>query len=467
MSYSILQSVRNASGLSEFERDTVYRLMSVWQQHQERNSIKVRYYEDRNQLKNLGMAVPKRFLESIATEVGWAAKAVDYLAMRSQFDGFTCIDEDVSAQIQSIMDANDMSELYSMAVPSELIHGCGFWTVTKGAQSEQDVIINYRDAQSAAALWDWRHKVIEAGLTIEDWAPVNDKVARYEPSCVNIYLRDYVITIERERKSTQWYVSSAIQHNLGRPLMEPMVHRKSWNKPFGRSRISKAVMAITDEMQRELVRTALHSECYSAPQKYMLGATDEAFDMDKFSLAYNSFMLVGKDEDGELPTLGQFSQASMEPHIKAQELLMSKMAAETSVPVAAFGLSSNGYTSSDALRASTDDLILLAQNLNAANGRTLRRVAMLALALQNGRKLNELTDEEKTITVHWIDPSMPTISARSDSMMKQATVCEWFPETDVYWEGLGYDEGQRTRIKADKVQAERKKTLLEAMQPSE
>ena len=41
------------------------------------------------------------------------------------------------------------------------------------------------------------------------------------------------------------------------------------------------MMGITDGMQREIVRMALHSECFSIPQKYMPGAPLETFDLEK------------------------------------------------------------------------------------------------------------------------------------------------------------------------------------------
>ena len=48
---------------------------------------------------------------------------------------------------------------------------------------------------------------------------------------------------------------------------------------------------------------------------------------------------------------------------------------------------------------------------------------------------------------------MPSIAAQSDAMVKQASVVDWLPETSVFWEQLGYDEEQRTRIQSEKRRA--------------
>lgn len=439
-----INDVASAIGLMDEDKALLRQLCAVFMRNRGRNALKVEYYEDLNPVKNLGLAVPEQFLRTIDTSVGWCAKAVDFLGCRSRFDGFI-VHESVQDVMDRIVSSNDFGLLYQMLLTPELQHGHGYLTVSKG-DSWQPAVINFRDAETAAGIWDYRHKRIKACMVIEDWKPITNSSMEMEPCLMVMHTDKFVITIEKVQR--HWYAKYH-EHGMGRPMAEPICYRPTYKKPFGKSRISRTCMAITDEMQREIVRTALHSECFSAPQKYALGAPDEMFDIEKFKMAYNSFMLVSKDVDGDVPQLGQFAQASMEPHIKAMELLMSRMAAETHIPVAAFGLTSNGYTSSDALRASTDDLIVEAESLNESNGKALANVARMALAVSLNKKLTELTPDEAHIIVKFADPSKPSISSRADAMVKIASVAEGFHNTDVFWEQIGMDEDERRRIRAD------------------
>ena len=60
--------------------------------------------------------------------------------------------------------------------------------------------------------------------------------------------------------------------------MEPLVYRPSLDRPFGKSRITRAVMSITDSAVREALRTEVSAEFFTTPQKYLLGADEELFE---------------------------------------------------------------------------------------------------------------------------------------------------------------------------------------------
>lgn len=73
----------------------------------------------------------------------------------------------------------------------------------------------------------------------------------------------------------------------------------------------------------------------------------------------------------------------------------------------------------------------------------------MALAIVGNKSLDELTDDERSITAHWIDPSMPTAAALADATVKLAGAVPEFGGTDVFWEMNGLDDDQRRRVKAD------------------
>lgn len=442
--------IDSADGLTADEKQMLAQLVSVFNDRLKNNQKRMTYYEDKNKLKNIGLTIPGDIASRVDTKVGWAAKAVDYLAARSIFDGFTTT-SGTSVELDQVTMDNDLAVEYQKAVPSMLVHGVGFWTVSAGIEGEPAAIINYHNATSAAALWDFRHKRIKCGFVIEDYELVSgvSELEEYRPTFVVLHTDAWVLEIQR--KGGGW-VAERKPNPQGRCLMVPMAYMPQDTRPFGKSRVSRTVMAITDEMQRSIMRASIHAEVFSSGQKAILGASDEQFDQlqsNKFRAAMSELFVMTRDENGELPQLTNFAQQSMEPHIKTQEMLMSRMAAETSVPVAAYGLSSNGYTSSDALRASSDDLILLAEQLNRSNGQALVQVAKLALAIATKRTVDELDDEERNLQVHWIDPSMPSAASVADATAKLAGVVPEFGGTDVFWELNGFNEDQRRRVRLD------------------
>lgn len=457
-----LLGLSSAVGLRPDDIPKIRELVRVHNKNLPKHQRRVAYYDDRVKVKNLGIICPSKFKKNLRTNTGWAAKAVDMLAQRSTFDGFT-FSTGENAELNAILAANDFGISYQMAVPSELVQACGFWTVSKGGQGEPAVIINYHDAMSSAAVWDYRHKRIDAGLVIEDFKKFNG-IDRRIPSLVMVHLSDYIIEIERT-KTEQW-VSKYIPHSMGRPMIEPMVYHYRNDRPFGKSRISRAVMRIIDSMQREIQRTEFHSECFSSPQKYLFGLTEEQYEAlegKKSSTYMTELLLATRDEDGNNPDFGMLQQASMSPHLELMDKLANQMASETSLPVASFGVAGNGYTSSDALRASTDDLVIEAQTLNASNGKALENIARMALAVLGNKSYSELTDDERSVTVHWKDPSMPSTSAMSDAMLKQVSAVPEFAGTDVFWEKLGYTEDERVRIANALRKAKMQNMLTEAL----
>src|SRR5690606_5719339 len=80
----------------------------------------------------------------------------------------------------------------------------------------------------------------------------------------------------RKSPSGRWSVAWR-RHNLGRVPVEALVYRPDLDRPFGQSRVSRAVMSITDEAVRTVLRTEVSAEFYTSPQRYVLGADEEAF----------------------------------------------------------------------------------------------------------------------------------------------------------------------------------------------
>lgn len=442
--------IDEAEGLNANESIMLRQLVAVFNDRLANNRRRYDFYCDRDPLQSIGLTIPKDIARKVNTDVGWVAKAVDFLAMRSILDNFTTPNGE-SDTLSEILDENDFKIEYQKSVPSQLVHGVGFWTVSKGGQGEPRAVINYHNATSAAALWDFRKKRVKCGFVVEDYELVQYNGQEvYRPSYVVLHT-DYAV-IEIERTANGW-VAIRKPHLLGVPLMVAMAFKPQDVAPFGKSRVSKSCMAIQSQMRVLIMQCAIHQEVFSSGQKAILGVSDEQFDSlqgQKFRAALSEMLVITRDENGQVPEIANFQQQSFEPFVSSMECLMRRMAAETSLPVAEFGLGfSGGYTSSDALRASSDSIIMEAESLNRNNGKALIEVAKLAVAIATNKTLAELDDDYKKLEVHWIDPSMPSAAAVADATVKLAGAVPEFGGTDIFWEMNGFNEEQRRRVKAD------------------
>lgn len=454
--------IASADGIDKKETYYLTRLINVFNNNVAKNHMRYKYYDDKCKAKNIGISVPEKFNKWLNTAIGWPAKAVDKLADRSIYDGFVVPGDTGNEELDKIMEYNDFKLSYEMALSDELIHGVGFWTVTRG--DENMPIIRYYNAQSAAAIWDYDKRRIMAGFVIVDYT--YDVSGQIKPSYV-VYHDSERATSIRRSENANWVVTSRDYHKMGRPLMESMAFRPTHVKPFGRSRISEAVMAISDEMRREILRCAITSELYSAPMRAILGANDENFEVDKKKLYMERIWMFERNEDGEIPDIKEFKQASMQPHIDCMRNLASRMAAESDLPVNSLGIIHDQPSSAEALRASMEELCKTAENLNHCNSRSLRNIAKLSLAVKHNISYNELSDDEKSLSVVFKDPFAPSLAQSTDAAIKIASVAPYFPELDEFWALVGFTDEQRQRIKANIPKAQANMFVRNNIQPIE
>lgn len=406
-------------------------LLDVWERHLPRNQLRRRYYDGENVLKDLGIAIPPP-LQNVETVVGWPKKAVTSMASRSRFDGFTVAsgDEDMQGRVDFIVSACNLKRKYKQAVESELIAGCDFVTLSKGADSEPPVIITTHSAEDGAADWDNRLGRVRDGLVIMhyDRSGAPDEVALYTDSTtLHVDARGDGLAIEN------------LPHRMGRPLMEALAYNPTEDKPFGQSRITRAVRSITDSGVREALRTEISAEVFTSPQKYLLGVDGDPFENKTRWEAYiGNIFTVTQTENGTTPSFGQLSQGSMQPHTDYMRALAARFSGETNVPVSQLGVIHDNPSSADAINQANEPLIMEVQDLNDFNNDSLVAVIKMALAIEGGGTLDDY--DAVDIVANFRNPLMPSIASQTDAMVKIAGVVPEFAGTEVFWEQIGFSQ---------------------------
>ena len=273
-----------------------------------------------------------------------------------------------------------------------------------------------------------------------------------QPTEIHLHTDAAIVVLNAD--GNRWYAQH-YPHSQGRPLMEALRFKPSIERPFGKSRINRAVMSITDNATREIMRAEISAELFTAPQRYILGAKDSAFDIEKWKQYLTSLLLISKDEDGDIPKFGQLSPASMEPHNAYMRKLAAEFSGETGVPVSSLGyIMDSNPSSAEAIHAAREDLIIDAEDLNLVNTPPLRNLALLSMAISQGKRVADLSDAEKTVMPKFRNPAKPSKASQADAMLKLIQAFPGLADSDVALEESGFTDDQIMRIKADRRRAE-------------
>ncbi len=438
--------------ISEVNRLT--QLLNNYNTHAYKNQQKDKYYEGNIALGsvNLGIALPET-LRGLEIGCSWGAKTVDVLAARSMFDGFVGANGNEIEDVDRIAFNNNLIAEYEKACRDELKYGCTFATLSK--DKKYGVKIRFHSPQTASALWDGEKGRISCGFAIIDSVPDNDSNTTWTPSLINYYTEDAVYVLNNDGNG---WASQRYPHKMGRPLMEPLIWNATSNKPFGRSRIKEPVRRLIDGYVRTIANATIGLEFATSPQKYLLGITDEQYDVvinQKFRQYVGSIIAsTNNPETGEKPTFGQLTQGSITPHVEMIRVLATQFSAATGLSVTDTGVVNDANpTSSDAILAQSQTLVAMAEQLNTGNGIALRTIALMAIAIENNTSLDALSDEQKDILAHFKNPAMPSVAMTTDAAIKIASVRESFALTDTFLEMIGFDKAEIRRIKAQEAQS--------------
>lgn len=448
-------------GLTSEEQRQLEALADVYRYHQCRNSIKDKYYEGHVTLNdvNLGIALPPG-LKNMEVGCNWGQKAVDALASRSMFDGFVGSGEaaDTAARL---VEKNRLLDQYAKACRDELKYGCVFATLS--ADSTLGCRIRFHSPAASAALWSGEKGRIDCGMAIIDTVPDEKYKDTWRPHIVNLYTDEAVIVLTEEHG--KWH---AERHDskMGRPLMEPLIWNATTGKPFGRSRIKRAVRALIDDYIRIVANATIALEFDTTPQKYLLGLTDEQYDAvisDKFKQYVGSLLAsTTNPETGENPEFGQLAQGSLQPHVDKMRMTATQFSAATGLTITDVGIINDANpTSSDAILAQSQTLVLMAQQLNTGNGDALKTIIQMAQAIVRDVSLQELTDEERDVMAHFRNPAMPSVAVTADAAIKIASVRQEFASTDTFLEMIGFDQADIRRIKAQEQRVRGQQLIVE------
>ena len=436
---SDINGILNASGLAPDEKAALEELVEVRNAVASRNRELDLYYESEQRTPSIGI---DNIPDSVdpGMHVDWAKKAVTSVSERVRLDGFTFAGDYADGAFKRIEAANGLSNAFNRTVASELTHGCMFATVQRIGDS---TAVRMHSAETAAATWDAAAQRIGAGFVIADVKRREWSGPKSVPVQVNLHMPRKVVVL-RLVGPAKWE-AEAMPTPLDRPMMEAFTFRATGTKPFGQTRITRSVRSYVDEVERTLRYMAVSGAFYAIPMMAATGLTDEAYDAmikSKWLMRVGSWFLATRDDDGNTPTVQQFSGASPQPYIDAIMTYAKLFSGSTGVPLNSLGIVQDNPSSAEAIEASREDICLAAEDCIESNRVSMRNVALMAMAVEGNVTVDGLTDEQKTVMPHFKNPMRPSLASTADAMSKIAAAVPEFALTREYWTGQGFDTAE-------------------------
>lgn len=439
----IPSSVAGAYGLRDEDRDLVRRLVQEWSDHRSRNELRHEYYTMHNRLVDLGISVPPE-LRTLNAACGWGKKCVDVMVEHSKFDGFSAADPAIQEELDDIAATANMRTLYRKAATSALEQCFALWFISKDADGHAHA--SAYPASVCGVTWDYLNDDIEAACFVVDVVKKPHRAPK--PSWVNVATADYLIRIKLADDGA-WYAEYEA-HGLGRVPCFVMAYEPTLQRPLGTSRITREVMGYIDSAVRANVNEEIASAFAASAQKYLLGTDGDPFaNISKWDAIIGRIFNIDKDGDGDVPQFGQLPQPSMQPLADHWRLLCGRMSAATGIHVSQFGQVHDNPTSSDAIYAENEPLILKVRDWNEDAGGVLARVALAMLATERGQSYAEAAEGRPRIAARFRNPAMPTLAQQTDSACKLAAMVDGFSMTDTFWALNGFDAEERDRVRRE------------------
>lgn len=361
-----------------------------------------KHYEMKHYAQDLHISTPDTSeLKMWMSVLGWCSKAVDSIADRLVFRGFS---NDVF-DMNDIFRANNQDILVDSAILGALISSCDFIYITADETGFPQMRVI--DGLHATGIIDPITFMLKEGYAVLEHDDYDQPITEAH------FIKGQTIVFQNGR------IVSASANDAPYPLLVPMINRPDAIRPFGHSRISRACMDIVDGAVRTMKRSEISAEFYSYPQKYILGMSEDAEQMNKWKASMSTMLRIDKDEDGDHPVVGQFQQQSMTPHVDQLRMFAGLFAGETGLTLDDLGFPSQNPSSSEAIKASHETLRLTARKAQRTFGTGILNAGYLAACVRD--KYPYLRNQVAETVLKWepiFEPDASTLSTIGDGVIK-------------------------------------------------
>lgn len=377
-------------------------LMSKLGIRKQRVQLKYKYYDQKDAMNDqMSVALPK-YAKSLTQKVGWIQKAVDSLTNRLVFNGLT----NDSYDFESIFDANNKDILFPSMFKGAIISGCDFVYISKDENGQ--VRLQCIDGAHATGILDPITNLLSEGYAELD-------TDEYGQVVLDAYFtKGYTEITNYQDKTTIVY-----ENSCDFPLLVPIIYNQNATRPFGKSLVSRACMQYVDDAKETLRLQNISAQFYSYPQKYVLGMSNDADMLDAYKASISSFLNITRDDDGNIPTIGQFTQQSMSPYSDQLKTIASLFAGETGLTLDDLGFVTENPSSAEAIKAAHENLRLMARSAQLAFAVGVLNVGYIARCYEDDFMYNrEIIRDTKVKWLPIFEADSTMLSGLGDGLLK-------------------------------------------------
>ncbi|MBF6330854.1 phage portal protein [Nocardia transvalensis] len=436
--------------LSNDEEVSFNRNLNLIDKHLSSNATAQAYYEGRQRVLNLRIAVPPELEAKLMTAVGWAGTAVDVLEERLDFLGWVATQGDY--HLDEVYQANDLDAEASKAHLDSLMFGTGFIAVGSGdvTELEPHPLVSVLSPRTTAGVRDVRTRRLRSAVT-RFW---DDELEDF--TSARLYVPGQTIYLWRgESGQEPWQVYYRDEHHMDRLPVVQMPNRPTASRPYGRSEITRAVRGITDNAVRTIMAMEMNREFNWAPRLWATDVSEEQFTRADGSTVTGWEAVIGRmlavrhDEDNPeaQPKVGQFDQGKPAPYLEYLQGLAQLLSAECAIPPMYLGFATDQAASADAIRAMEVRLLKRAERRQLTFGKAWLEVARLALLVRDGA-IPKTFDTD--VYLDWRDAATPTRSAAAAEAVSLVQAQILPPDSAVTYKRIGLTAMEQKQVEQDR-----------------
>lgn len=392
---------------------------------------KYAYYDADHDTTDFGISTPRKMIHH-RPGIGWASRAVNTLTDRVNFDGFA----------KDTFGVNDyFTQINAQSVIAQAKHdtgvaGCAFIAI---ADNSEDDLLHPKifvpfTATEATGIVNQTTGLLKYGLAVTNWGAVKptgkfrNKI-RFAPADYILFAPNYTAVFENRT------LVDIYDNPTGRCLLLPITHRSSAKQPLGKSRLTKTVRRIIQEVGRLKRREEIAEEFYALPQRYITGIAEGAKKDSNLDSAIGKVWVINKDEDGDSPDIGQLQQMQIDGFVEAKKDKARDFCAETALTLRNLGYETGNPTSAESLSAMSDDLLLEATNWQDEVGNQIKNLAITLRMAIDG--VSEVPDAMNELIPAWKPIFQMDVGATGDAIGKIQTAMPEFIGTVASYRMLG------------------------------
>ena len=365
----------------------------------------------------------------------WCDLVVDASAERLRVDGFRFGEEDADDAAWEIWQRNGLDAESDMAHTEAIKLGTAYAFVYPDEENQAAVQLEAAD-NAIVAMDPAQGRKRLAGLRAwqDEWGTLH----------CGLYLPDAIYYWRRDSDNAPWRDDEGGGTNpLGIVPLVPLANAPTLSQRLGRSDIER-VIPLQDAVNKLCGDMIVASEFAAFPQRWATGieiptnpATGERMAAQFLGGADRVWAVESTDSK-----FGNFAVSDLGIYVRAIEMLIQHVAAQTRTPPHYLLGSSGNFPSGESLKATETGLVAKVRRKMLSFGESWEEVMRLAFAIEGETAKSELVDVE-TI---WSNPESRIVGETVDAAVKLGSIGVPRP---ALWEYIGASPQQIARWKVE------------------